>query len=206
MTASKSAQARVRAEACCTEAAGASPARVIAGEPDSRPQAEGETLVARAGRRKPSLWRKQESGPQLEVKPTASSNLQGGSRAGHVAAKATPAAPVPERAAGFSGVWGAARSYGSVRNRRGPSARPARDWCRMWRNHRSRRPVRGEARQRSPSLAASSGLPRQLPPARLRRHFPVNIFIIETDWRSAPAEDLRKRISRILSPPSRRRR
>ena len=125
VTASKSAQARKRAEACCTEPAGESPARVIAGEPDSRPQTEGESLLVRAGRRMPPARRKQESGPQHEVKPAASSDSQWGSRAGHVAAKARSAVPAPERAAGFSGVGGAARSHGSVRNRRDPSARPA---------------------------------------------------------------------------------
>ncbi|MEO7742534.1 MAG: group II intron reverse transcriptase/maturase [Usitatibacter sp.] len=118
------AQAEARAEACCNEPAGASPARVIAGEPDSRPQVRGENLEARAGRQKPAVRRKQESGPQHEVKPAASSDLQRESRDGHFASKATPAAPSPECAAGFPGVWGAARSQGSVRNRRDPSAQP----------------------------------------------------------------------------------
>jgi hypothetical protein len=35
--------------ACCTEPAGESPVRVIAGEPGSRPQAQGEILVSERG-------------------------------------------------------------------------------------------------------------------------------------------------------------
>jgi hypothetical protein len=113
-----------RAEACCIEPAGESPARVIAGEPDSRPQAGGESPLARAGRQKPAVRRKQENGPQHQVKPAASSDLQRESRAGHFAAKAMASALEPERVEDLPGVWGAARSQGSVRNRRDPSAQP----------------------------------------------------------------------------------
>lgn len=47
------------------------------------------------------------------------------SRAGHVAAKATHSARVPERVLGLSGVLAAARSDRSTRNRRGPPSQPA---------------------------------------------------------------------------------
>jgi hypothetical protein len=110
----------------CTSPAGASPARAGAGAPGSRPQAEGEIPPARAGRRKP-LRREQERGPQHEVKPAASTDEQWGSRAEHVTAKATPDALRSGGACapGPSGVWGAARVQGEVRNTRGPSASPS---------------------------------------------------------------------------------
>jgi RNA-directed DNA polymerase len=80
----------------------------------------------RAGRRKPPNRRERRRGLQHEVKPAASKELQRGSRAKHVVAKARSAAQESgaERAADSSGVWGAARVEGEVRNRRGPSARP----------------------------------------------------------------------------------
>ena len=112
---------------CCTEPAGAEPAGVIAGEPRSRPQAEGETPPARAGRQEPERRkppREQASGPQHQVKVAASTEKQRESRAGHVAAKATSVRPCPERAADLPGVGTAARSQGSMRNRRDPSAQP----------------------------------------------------------------------------------
>jgi RNA-directed DNA polymerase len=59
------------------------------------------------------------------VKPAASTEKQSGSRVGHVATKATPTAPEPERAEGPGGVRGAAREQGEVRNTRDPSARPS---------------------------------------------------------------------------------
>jgi RNA-directed DNA polymerase len=85
-----------------------------------------ETSVSQAGRQKP-LRREQARGPQHQVNPAASTNLQRGSRAAHVTAKATSAAQKPgtESAAGPSGVLGAAREQGSERKRRGPSARPS---------------------------------------------------------------------------------
>ena len=108
----------------CARPAGASPAPVGAGAPGSRPQARGEIRVSRAGRREP-LRREQESGSQREVNPAASSEKQCGSRAAHLTAKATSTVPVPERAAGSTGVGGATRSQGGVRNRRGPSSLPS---------------------------------------------------------------------------------
>jgi hypothetical protein len=109
--------------ACCTSPAGESPVPVGAGAPGSRPQARGETLVSRAGRREP-LRREQPRGPQHEVKPAASKDSQSGGRAAHVTAKTTPVAPDPERAAGPGGVGGVARPEGEVRNTRGPSSQP----------------------------------------------------------------------------------
>ena len=105
--------------------AGASPASVSAGAPSSRPQARDENCVARAGCQKP-LRREPVRGPQHHVKPAASTYVQPESRAGHVAAKAMPDAPLSGgvRPSGLGGVWGAARGHGGERNTRGPSARP----------------------------------------------------------------------------------
>jgi hypothetical protein len=77
----------------CTDLAGGSPVRVIAGEPGSRPQPRGEIPEATAGCRKPSVRREQGSGPQLNVNAAASSDYQPKGvwegRAAHVPAKAT---------------------------------------------------------------------------------------------------------------------
>jgi RNA-directed DNA polymerase len=91
--------------------------------------------VAQAGRRKP-LRREQERGPQHQVNPAASIELQRGSasarkasasRAEHITAKAMSTAPRTgvRRAADPSGVWGAARVQGEMRNSGGPSATPS---------------------------------------------------------------------------------
>jgi hypothetical protein len=108
------------------EPAGASPVRTGVGPSGSRPPAWREIATAEAGRRKP-LRREQERGPQHQVKPAASTQKQCGSRAEHVAAKATLAVRKSEAAPAASpaGVWGAARAQGSMRNRRDPSAQPA---------------------------------------------------------------------------------
>ena len=80
--------------------------------------------MAQAGCRKP-LRRKPARGPQHEVKPAASTDLQPESRAGHVAAKATSAVSQSgDHAVGLGGVEGAARVQGAERNTRGPSAQP----------------------------------------------------------------------------------
>src|SRR5437899_331803 len=115
-----------RSVSCCTSPAGESPAQVSAGAPGSRPQARGETRVTRAGRQEPPR-REQERGPQQYVKPAASTELQWGSRAAHVTAKATSVAPESgdARATGSPGVRGAARVQGEGRNTRDPSALPA---------------------------------------------------------------------------------
>jgi hypothetical protein len=117
------------AAACCASPTGASPVPVGVGAPGSRPQAVEGDLRARAGRQKPVRRRKPRSGeqargPQHEVKPAASTDLQPTGRAAHFTAKATPLAQEPKRAGGCGGVWGAARVQGLERNVRGPSARP----------------------------------------------------------------------------------
>ena len=110
---------------CCSTPAGASPASVSAGAPSSRPQARPETAVAQAGCRKP-LRREPVRGPQLNVPPAASTQVQPESRAAHVTAKATSSVPESGgvRAGGLGGGWGAARGHGAERNTRGPSAWP----------------------------------------------------------------------------------
>ena len=116
---------RMRSASRCSSPAGASPASVSAGAPSSRPQASAERSVARAGCQEP-LRREPVRGPQHHVKPAASTDLQSESRAGHVAAKATPGAPLSGgvRVSGLGGVQGAARVHGEERNTRGPSAQP----------------------------------------------------------------------------------
>ena len=117
------------AAACCACPTGESPVPVGVGAPGSRPQVVEGDLCARAGRQKPVRRRKPRSGeqargPQHEVKPAASTDLQPAGRAAHFTAKATPLAQEPKRAGGCGGVWGAARVQGHERNVRGPSARP----------------------------------------------------------------------------------
>ena len=122
-------QGRCGAAACCACPTGESPVPVGVGAPGSRPQVVEGDLLARAGCQKPVRRRKPRSGeqargPQHEVKPAASTDLQPEGRAAHVTAKATPSVRVPKRADGFGGVWGAARVQGQVWNVRGPSAQP----------------------------------------------------------------------------------
>jgi hypothetical protein len=117
------------AAACCASPTGESPVPVGVGAPGSRPQVVEGDLCARAGRQEPARRREprngeQARGPQHEVKPAASTDLQPAGRAAHVTAKATPLAQEPKRAGGCGGVWGAARVQGPVWNVRGPSAQP----------------------------------------------------------------------------------
>ena len=109
----------------CSSPAGASPASVSAGAPSSRPQVSAERPVARAGCQEP-LRREPVRGPQHNVKPAASSDLQPERRAGHLAAKTTSRVPSSgdARARELGGVRGAARGQGDARNTRGPSAPP----------------------------------------------------------------------------------
>jgi hypothetical protein len=86
-------------------------------------------LGSQAGRQEPMKRHlpfsgEQARGLQHEVKLAASTEEQSGSRAAHVTAKATPEAPVSERAAGPGGVRSATREQGEMRNTRGPSAWP----------------------------------------------------------------------------------
>ena len=82
--------------------------------------------MAQAECQKP-LRREPARGPQHQVKPAASTDLQRGSRAAHFTVKATSRAPKSGeiRARDHSGVEGAARVEGEVRNTGDPSARPS---------------------------------------------------------------------------------
>lgn len=112
-----------QAVSCCEVPAGESPVRVGIGGRGSRPPLGVERPLGEAWCRKPSKRGEQVRGPQHEVKPAASTDLQSESRAAHVTAKATSAADGSEwEAAGLGGVWGAAREQGTLRNTRGPSA------------------------------------------------------------------------------------
>jgi len=118
------------ARTCSTEPAGESPVRVSTGAPGSRPQPTAERPQATAGRQKPprakAEERKQQRGPQHEVKPAASSELQSEGRAEHFPAKAKPSADESGcEARGLGGVRGAARAEGTVGNRRDPSRPPS---------------------------------------------------------------------------------
>jgi hypothetical protein len=82
---------------CCTVPAGESPVRVSAGAPGSRPAPEAERPGGEAWCRKPSAAQavggKQQRGPQHQVNPAASSELQSESRAEHVPRVNTPREP-----------------------------------------------------------------------------------------------------------------
>jgi hypothetical protein len=113
----------------CTSPAGASPAPVSVGAPGSRPQVLRGDPHARAGCQKPAigtsrLSRERAHGPQHQVKPAASTNLQSGGRAAHVTAKAMLTLGAPKLEVGSGGVGGAARVSGGVWNTRDPSAQP----------------------------------------------------------------------------------
>jgi hypothetical protein len=108
----------------CASLVGGSPTPVSVGAPGSRVATAGEIPSVEADRRKP-LRGERPYGPQHQVKPAASSEEQSGSRADHVAAKATSGALVPKRAPGPGGVGGAARTERGARNTRGPSSQPS---------------------------------------------------------------------------------
>src|SRR6266480_615255 len=63
-------------------------------------------------------------GPQHQVKPAASTNLQSEGRTAHVTVKAKSSTGVPKPVVGSGGVRGAARVSGEARNTRDPSAQP----------------------------------------------------------------------------------
>lgn len=117
------------ARTCFTEPAGESPVQISPGVPGSRPQPiVAERRPATAGCQKPSAAqaseREQQSGPQHQVNPAASTEIQSESRADHVTAKAMSGASTSGSAPGLGGVLGVAHSDGSVRNRRDPSRQP----------------------------------------------------------------------------------
>jgi len=122
-------QGRRQAAASCACPTGESPVPVGVGAPGSRPQVVEGDLCARAGRQKPVKRREpfsgeQARGPQHQVKPAASTDLQPAGRAAHVTAKATSPGRDPKRSGGCGGVRGAARVQGQAWNVRGLSARP----------------------------------------------------------------------------------
>ena len=135
---------------CCATPTGESPVPVGVGAPGSRSQVQEGDLRAQAGRQKPVRRRESRSGeqargPQHEVKPAASTDVQPAGRAAHVTAKATPLAQGPKRAGGCGGVWGAARVQGVVRNTRDPSARPESGQARSYKPKAKSRRVQREA-------------------------------------------------------------
>lgn len=88
--------------ACCATPTGESPVPAGVGAPGSRPEGLEGNLRARAGRQEPVRRREpgggeQAGGPQHEVKPAASTELQPAGRAAHVTAKAAPLAQEPKR-------------------------------------------------------------------------------------------------------------
>ena len=135
---------------CCATPTGESPVPVGVGAPGSRCQVQEGDLRAQAGRQKPVRRRESRSGeqargPQHEVKPAASTDVQPAGRAAHVTAKATPLAQGPKRAGGCGGVWGAARVQGVVRNTRDPSARPESGQARSYKPKAKSRRVQRES-------------------------------------------------------------
>ena len=94
--------------------------RPVAG-PSQRVETQRPSGASRA-----SLGREQERGPQHKVKPAASTYSQRGSRADHFTAEAMSVARVSESASatGPSGVWGAARVQGIMRDAGDPTGQP----------------------------------------------------------------------------------
>jgi hypothetical protein len=143
-------QGRGGAAACCACSTGESPVPVGVGAPGSRPQVVEGDLGARAGCQKPVRRRESRSGeqargPQHEVKPAASTDLQPAGRAAHVTAKATSPERDPKREGDCGGVWGAARVQGQVRNVRGPSAQPGSGQARSYKPKAKSRRARRES-------------------------------------------------------------
>ena len=89
---------------------GASPVRVSAEAPDSRPQSEGEIRPAERGVKSPCNRGEQTSGPQHQVNAAASSDYQPKGvqegRAAHVTAKATDSILDSDRMRDLFGVEG----------------------------------------------------------------------------------------------------
>jgi len=109
----------------CASPAGASPAPVGVGAPGSRSPESREISKAEARRQEPGKTGRQGRGPQHEVKLAASTELQTGSRAAHVTAKATSTTRRSEGIVEDSrGVRSAARVQGEARNTGDPSAQP----------------------------------------------------------------------------------
>ena len=112
---------------------------------------------ARAGRQKPLLRREQRSGPQHQVNPAASTYLQWGSRAAHVTAKATITTRTSEIAGveKSSGVLGAARSEGLVRDAGDPTAQPD---SRQGRSYKPKAKASGVQRESEGAMVLKMGM------------------------------------------------
>ena len=85
-----------------------------------------ERFSGPSGASRASYERELEREPQHKVKPAASTDLQCGSRAGHVTVKAKSAADKSRTATaeGPAGVWGAARVQGDAQDAGDPSGQP----------------------------------------------------------------------------------
>ena len=117
----------VRPESCI-ESAGGSPDRESAGAPGSRHR-YGEEIPHTERCVKSPAWRESEEAGRNKVNISASTNYQPKgvreSRAAHVTAKAMHSVLKPDGTLGLPGVWMTARFEGTIRNRRGPTRRPA---------------------------------------------------------------------------------
>ncbi len=154
----------------CATPTGESPVPPGVGAAGSRPQVVEGDVFARAGRKKPVRRREPRSGeqargPQHQVKPAASTDLQPAGRAAHVTAKATPRAPGPKRAGGCGGVWGAARVQGVERNTRGPSAQPLSGQARSYKPEAKS----GRVQRESEGIVVPNGAA-QVGPTKAVRH------------------------------------
>ena len=150
---------RGEAVACCACPTGESPVPVGVGAPGSRSQVVEGDLRARAGRQEPVKRREscigeQARGPQQEVKPAASSDLQPAGRAAHVTAKATSLAQEPKRAGDCGGVWGAARVQGHLHKRMSgrlwQQKGLKRYYLQSWPSHKAMNRVRARVRGLTP--------------------------------------------------------
>ena len=101
----------------------------------------------------------QARGPQHEVKPAASTDLQPAGRAAHVTAKATSPGRVPKRAGDCGGVWGAARVQGVERNTRDPSALPESGQARSYKPKVKSRRAQRESEGIVVPLGAAQAVP-----------------------------------------------
>jgi len=116
----------VRPESC-VYLTGASPVRVITGEPGSRPRSRRENAAAKRG--VTGLCGGSNATGRNGVNATASTKFQPKGvregRAAHVTAKATDRTRRdPGRVLDLSGVWATARGERQTRNRRDPTWRP----------------------------------------------------------------------------------
>jgi hypothetical protein len=132
----------------CVNLAGASPVRVITGEPGSRPRPRPERTAAERG--VTSLCGGSKAAGRNRVNATASTDYQPKGvregRAAHVTAKAIDSArQVPGRVLDLSGVWATARGDRETWNRRDPPWRPASGKDRAYKTESKARGARRES-------------------------------------------------------------